>query len=60
MIRKAMTRKPKQVQMKDGDSISTQYGQYFYLTCCNCNLKHKIDILKTKKSNEIILRIERV
>ena len=32
------------IQLEDGEVISAKDGQYFYLQCCRCGLRHRIDV----------------
>ena len=50
--------KEKMIQLKDGDGIRITTETMFYLTCCNCNLKHEVHVEKRKK--EIILKFQRI
>lgn len=50
-----MTKRTKKIDIIDGGGISFKDGQTFYLTCCDCNLTHKIEAEVTKAKATIFI-----
>jgi len=47
-------KRTKIIDVNNGDGLCFKDGQHFYLTCCDCNLTHKITTKVTKKSEATI------
>jgi len=50
-----MSKRTKIININDGEGISFKNGQTFYLTCCDCNLTHKIEAEVTKTKATIFI-----
>ena len=48
------------IQVEDGQILAVKSGQFFYLTCCDCDLTHRIDMnIVNREVRMGILRDER-
>lgn len=39
-----MRKRSRFIPVADGDILSVKSRQFFYLTCCDCSLTHRIDV----------------
>lgn len=54
-----MMSKRKYVPLEDGDGLSLENGEVFFLSCCDCGLVHKMAVVSQKRGKEIGLALMR-
>ena len=42
--------------LKNGDTILEPYGKVFYMTCCDCNLVHRVVFEKSRGKGALRIR----